>query len=201
MKDKLKTRRGRGLALTVCATAFAAMAATAPPAAAELDREVAVVNGNFEDPYVAGNYTTFYNNPENEERLRWELIKGGVDVYSAVLCGREDEMQCVDLNGHHTQGGLGQVLPNLAPGARIKVTFDTTLSMHPSCAQEENVPFRIRLDGRGQGARVDPIRGWETHTFSFVATKESHRVSFESMADAAGKCGAVLADVRAAQQL
>lgn len=201
MRDKLKTRRGKGLALAAGAAAFAAMAATAPAAAAELNREVAVVNGNFEDPYVASNYTTFYNNPENEEKLRWELIKGGVDVYSAALCGRADEMQCVDLNGHYTQGGLGQVLQNLDPGARIKVTFDTTLSMHPSCAQEENVPFRIRLDGRGEGARVDPIRAWETHTFSFVASKDSHRVSFESMADAANKCGAVIADVRAAQQL
>lgn len=76
--------------------------------------------------------------------------------------------------------------------------------MHPSCVNEGAVPFRVKLDREGMGNQVDPPSrdangNWTKYIFSFQATENTHHVSFESDPTSDGKCGAVIANVRATQ--
>ncbi len=205
-----RKRSASSAAAHACAAAAVALALAAAPAAQAASAQppdnaypVEVVNGDFAQPHQVGQYTSIAPATGIEG---WTLIGSGIDMYSETLCNRDDDQQCLDLNNQYSPGGLSQVL-HVTPGAWVHVKFESTRSMYGSCynwgPNGGAVPFNVKIEGK-EPYRVDPPARssaqpavWESHNVSFLATKATHRLTFESVQRTQGTCGAVIADVSA----
>jgi len=103
----------------------------------------AIANASFEAPVPAH----FGDNPHlfDYQLPGWLVLRENIDVISFDRFGAPHGKAVVDLGGHGA-GGIGQIITDLAPGARYR--FSLKYARHMSWNQEDPLTAEVYLNGK-----------------------------------------------------
>jgi choice-of-anchor C domain-containing protein len=153
-----------------------------------------VVNGSFETPVLGVGFTTY--GAGNSALTPWVIASGSIDHIDTLWQAAEGS-QSLDMNGNGTAGSIYQDLDTM-PGQAYTLSF-------AQAANPDGLPAIKTLRVEWDGALVADVNsttvgktranmGWETHSFTVVASGTTTRLQFTSQTS--GFFGPALDDVR-----
>lgn len=172
-----------GAALLVCAAGYTARG------------DSIVVNGSFEAPIVQGSWDTYH--APSVAVSGWVLQSGSIDHIGGYWQAAEG-VQSLDMNGNTTAGG--SIYQDLSTVAGQEYTLSFAIAGNP-----DGPPVVKTLEVKWGGGAVATVSsdttgntranmGWETHSFTVVASGATSRLEFTSQDQ--GFYGAALDNVR-----
>ena len=153
-----------------------------------------VVNGSFEEPVVAGNWTTYRKGQNNIPG--WSITSGDLDLINKYWDG-SDGQQSIDMNGG-SPVTIEQTLGGFTAGANYVLKFDYGVNKDVADTNVGNIRAEILIDGESKKAiaattSIKPPN-YQTESITFEAANEEVTFTFKSVSP--GNKGIALDNVR-----